>query len=189
MNKSILRKKYKELRNNMSKEEVSVRSQSILQNLASHPLWAKSSTIMCFLSLGNEVETKPIIARAWEENKQVVIPVCQTESRTIIPSLLTSFQHLEPKTMGILEPKEGKLYPVDPKIIDLCLIPGLAFDLEGHRIGFGAGYYDRFLPLLKPGTPKMALAFDFQISPQTLPHEAHDVKLDFICTEKKVYTL
>ena len=91
--------------------------------------------------------------------------------------------------MGILEPKEGKLYPVDPKIIDLCLIPGLAFDLEGHRIGFGAGYYDRFLPLLKPGTPKMALAFDFQISPKPLPHEAHDVKLDFICTEKKVYTL
>jgi len=104
MNKSILRKKYTELRNNIIKEEVSVRSQSILQNLASHPLWAKSSTIMCFLSLGNEVETKPIIARAWEENKQVVIPVCQTESRTIIPSLLTSFQHLEPQTMGILEP-------------------------------------------------------------------------------------
>ena len=69
---------------------------------------------MCYLAIGNEVRTKAIIDKAWEEGKEVVIPVC-TENAIILPSLLSSFLDLEPRTMGILEPREGKLKEIDPK--------------------------------------------------------------------------
>jgi 5-formyltetrahydrofolate cyclo-ligase len=185
--KNEIRKHFKNLRNSLTEKEVKEKSLAILQTLTSYPFWQNAKHIMCYLSFGKEVYTKPIIEEAWKANKQVVIPVCKRETCDIEPSQLFSFADLEPRTMGILEPKEGKLMEVDPKVIDLCLIPGLAFDLMGHRIGFGAGYYDRFLPLLRPDTPKVALAYELQISQEPLPSEYFDVLMDYICTEKGLY--
>lgn len=187
--KNNLRKHFKAVRNNLSEKEVISNSADICHKITSHPHWQKAKVIMCYLAFGNEVNTKSIIAKAWQENKQVIIPVCDTQTIAIIPSLLHSFEDLEPRTMGILEPKEGKLHPVDPKIIDLVLIPGVAFDLSGHRLGFGAGYYDRFLPQLKPSTPKIALAHQVQISNTALPHDHYDVPMDYICTEKNFFNV
>lgn len=187
--KNQLRKKFKALRDALIPLEVEKNSQAVIATLTSYPFWQKAKRIMCYLSIGNEIQTVPLIEKAWEAKKEVIIPVCQKETLKIKPSLLNSFADLEPKTMGILEPKEGKMFEVDPSSIDLCLIPGLAFDLQGHRIGFGAGYYDRFLPLLNPTTPKMALAHEIQISSETLPVDPHDVLMDYICTEKKIYKI
>ena len=139
---------------------------------------------MVYISFGGEVMTRPIIERSWALGKEVVIPVCQKERGMIVPSLLYSFDELEPKTMGILEPISDKLREVDPQSIDLCLVPGIAFDYYGNRIGFGAGYYDRFLPLLKPTAPKVALAHSFQLTVSPLPTNPNDIPVDFIITEK-----
>lgn len=185
--KSQLRNQFKELRNKLSEEELTKNSDAIFKNIISSALWHQAETIMCYLAFGKEVKTRSIIEKAWQENKQVIIPVCKTATKEIIPSLLTTFDDLEPRTLGILEPKEGKLNPADPKMIQLALIPGVAFDLWGHRIGFGAGYYDRFLPLLNPHTPKVALAHEIQISSTPLPTDQYDVKMDYICTEKGLY--
>jgi len=185
--KSKLRKKYKELRSNLDITEVKTKSLIVLKTITSYPFWQNAKSIMCYLSMNNEVLTKPIIEKAWKENKEIIIPVCQKKTFTIQPSLLTSFADLEPRTMGILEPKKGKLKKIEPGSIDLCLIPGVAFDLSGHRIGFGAGYYDRFLPLLNPAAPKVALAFEIQISQDILPCDSYDVLMNYICTEKGLY--
>lgn len=187
MLKKQMRKNFKELRDKLNTEDVLKNSEAILKTLTPYPFWQEAKHIMCYLSFGNEVQTKSIIERAWQENKQVIIPVCQPKTFEIIPSHLISFDDLEPRTMGILEPKEGRLRPVNPEIIQLVLVPGVAFDLSGHRIGFGAGYYDRFLPKLTPGTPKIALAYEIQLSPITLPADQYDMKMDYICTEKKLY--
>jgi len=185
--KKQIRKNFKELRNNLTQENWEQNSEAIFRTITTSSFWQDAKVIMCYLAFGREVNTRPIIEKAWQEKKQVIIPVCQTTTIEIIPSLLTSFEDLEPRTMGILEPKEGKLNPVDPKIIELALVPGVAFDLWGHRIGFGAGYYDRFLPELKPGTTKIALAHEVQISSTPLPAENYDVLMDYICTEKDLY--
>jgi len=185
--KNETRKNFKKLRNKLTEQEIKNNSEAILEKIASHPFWQKANVIMCYLAFGNEVNTKPIIEKAWQENKQVIIPVCQAKTCEIIPSFLSTFADLEPRTMGILEPKEGKLNPADPKMIQLALIPGVAFDLWGHRIGFGAGYYDRFLPKLEPSTPKIALAHEIQISSTPLPADHYDVLMDYICTENDLY--
>jgi 5-formyltetrahydrofolate cyclo-ligase len=185
--KNQIREQFKKLRNKLSAEELKNNSKRVFQNITTNSLWHQADTIMCYLAFGNELQTEPIIEKAWQEKKQVIIPVCKTTTREITPSLLISYEDLEPRTMGILEPKAEKLNPVDPKIIQLALIPGVAFDLWGHRIGFGAGYYDRFLPLLKPETPKVALAHGVQVSSDPLPAEPYDIRMDYICTEKGLY--
>lgn len=185
--KQKIRKKFKELRENLTKENLKQNSEAVFQTITKSIFWQEAEVIMCYLALGNEVNTKLIIEKAWQDKKQVIIPVCQTKTVEIIPSLLTSFADLEPRTMGILEPREGKLNPIGPGIIQLALIPGVAFDLWGHRIGFGAGYYDRFLPKLKPETPKIALTHELQISPTPIPSDKYDVLMDYICSEKELY--
>jgi len=187
--KNEIRQHYKHLRQNLSPASAEEKSRLIKNNLFSQPLWQEAQRIMCYLSFKQEVATHEIIQGAWQQKKQVIIPVCKPNSFEIIPSVLNSFADLEPKTMGILEPKEDKLAPVDPLTIDLCLIPGLAFDLLGHRIGFGAGYYDRFLPQLKKHTPKIALAYGMQLSSIPLPADKHDIKMDYIITEDNIYSI
>lgn len=180
--KKTIRQQYKSLRDNLSPQEIKENSEAVLKFLTSSSLWQKAQRIMCYLAIGSEVHTKAIIVKAWEEKKEIVIPVC-TENAIILPSLLRSFADLEPRTMGILEPRDGTSKEVDPHTIDLCLIPGIAFDHQGNRLGFGAGYYDRFLPLLKNSTPKVALAHQVQVSIETLPTNPYDIPADYICTE------
>ncbi|MFZ5944403.1 MAG: 5-formyltetrahydrofolate cyclo-ligase [Bacillota bacterium] len=187
--KDLIRKKYKKLRQDIIEQEAAEKSQIIREKLFALPFWENAKTIMCYLSFKNEVNTKMIIERAWQQKKQVIIPVCKANSFEIIPSILNSFDDLEPRTMGILEPKEGKLIKADPLTIDLCIIPGVAFDPWGHRVGFGAGYYDRFLPLLKKDTPKIALSYQLQISPEPLPSDGYDVLMDYILTENNFYQI
>lgn len=186
--KKVLRQQYKSLRDSLSPEDVEKNSEAVFKFITSSFLWKSAQRIMCYLAMGGEIHTKPIITKAWEEKKEVIIPVC-SDNAIIIPSLLRSFDDLEPRTMGILEPKDEKIGEVNPQTIDLCLIPGIAFDHQGNRLGFGAGYYDRFLPLLKKSTPKVALAHQVQIRKEPLPNSPHDIPMDYICTELGLISL
>ena len=185
--KKEIRTKYKALRDGLEYEAIQKNSQRVLEILTSTALWQGAQTLMCYVSFGNEIATRAIIERAWQDNKTVIIPVCQRKTVSILPSILESYSDLEPKTMGILEPKEDKLREVDPGIIELCLIPGIAFDLYGNRIGFGAGYYDRFLSLLHPSTAKVALAHHIQVSSTPLPSAQWDIAMDYLCTERGLF--
>jgi len=105
---------------------------------------------------------------------------------TIIPSILTDWNHLSIGAYGILEPARSQIVPIEPNTIDLVIIPGIGFDKTGNRMGHGKGYYDRFLPLAKKAI-RIGLCFEFQIKDQ-IPTEPSDQKVDYIITEERIIT-
>lgn len=184
--KKELRKKIIAARNDLPREAVDAKSAAIFQKIVCLEHYQKAEIIMTYLSIRNEVETESFILKARSEGKRVVIPVCRKETKTILPAEVKNYpEDLVPGTWGILEPKPDKLYPVDPAEIDLIIVPGVAFDEKGNRLGYGAGYYDRFLPLLRPGVLKIAPAFDLQIVPDVYGGE-HDQPVDVVVTETRV---
>ncbi|MDP7322999.1 MAG: 5-formyltetrahydrofolate cyclo-ligase, partial [Candidatus Woesearchaeota archaeon] len=100
-------------------------------------------------------------------------------------SEIKNFNELEPKTWGILEPKDEFIRKFDIENVDLVIIPGIVFDQNGHRIGYGYGYYDRFLKKLDKNVVKIGFGFEFQIVDK-IPEEKHDVPVDIMVTEKRV---
>lgn len=185
MNKNLLRQQAMKMRNSLNSLEVQGKSHEISQLFLSLPLYREVPSILSYLSFGSEIDTTAIIKNAWLRGKRVLVPVCQTKDKTLLISELRSLNELSPGTWGIPEPKKEYLRPVSPSEIGLAIIPGLAFDSRGHRLGFGAGYYDRFLSTLPSECPKIALAYNFQIV-EFIPNEAHDVPVDLIVTEKRI---
>jgi 5-formyltetrahydrofolate cyclo-ligase len=119
-------------------------------------------------------------------NKVVFVPKAVSETRKLIPSLLLDYdKDLKPGAYNIPEPQDSSLRPYDPETIDLLIVPGVAFDLSGNRLGYGGGYYDRFFELLKPKTPLVSLVFDMQIC-EKVPVEEWDRPVDVIVTEKRI---
>jgi 5-formyltetrahydrofolate cyclo-ligase len=183
----------KELRKNMiaarfslSREEVESKSANIFRKIAAFEQYQKAGVIMVYIAMRNEVETELFILKAISEGKRIVIPVCQRATTTLLPAEIKNYpEDLEPGTWGILEPKPDKLYPLDPQKIDLIIVPGVAFDEQGNRLGHGAGYYDSFLSLLRPDVLKIAPAFDLQVVPSVYEEE-HDEPVDVIVTETRV---
>jgi 5-formyltetrahydrofolate cyclo-ligase len=141
---------------------------------------------MAYMSFRNEVSTDAIIAQAIETGKRVAVPVVDREQRQLFPSELINFPaDLKKGTWGIREPKQSCLRPLDPCLIDLVLVPGVVFDQAGNRLGYGFGFYDRFLVSLRSGVRRVALAYSFQLV-EKLPAEEHDCPVDLIVTEKKL---
>ncbi len=171
----ILRK-----RNSLSEEERLNKSKKIKDNLLSLDEYKKAKNVMFFVSFGSEVHTHEMIKEALK-NKTVIVP--KVINNQIEPSLIIDFDSLIPSgKFGILEPIEAM--PIAYKNIDLILVAGIAFDKEGYRLGYGLGYYDKFLAKL-PKALKIGLCFDFQVV-EKLPREAHDVPVDMVVTDKEV---
>ena len=175
LKESILKK-----RNSLPKEEIIEKSKQIEKNLLNLEYYNKSKTIMFFVSFNNEVNTHELLKKALKD-KTVVIP--KVSHHEIEPSVIISLDNLVASgKFKILEPIETM--KIAYKNIDLILVPGIVFDKEGHRIGYGLGYYDKFLSKV-PKAIKIGLAFDFQVIDK-IPREMHDVPVDFIVTEKMV---
>ena len=113
---------------------------------------------MFYVSFNNEVDTietiKELLKNKEENKKNIIVPYVEKNNPILQLSKLNSFDDLEPKTFGILEPKDGKIKKFDVKKVDLVLVPGIVFDENGHRIGYGYGYYDRFLRKLNKNKTK-----------------------------------
>ena len=178
--KNQLRESILEKRNSLPKEEISEKSRQIEDNLFNLNQFKKSKIVMFFVSFNAEVNTHNMIKKSLQ-NKTVAVPkVVQHE---IEPSMILDLDSLVSSgKFGILEPIE--VMKIAYKNIDLVLVPGVAFDKAGHRIGYGFGYYDKFLKKV-PKAVKIGLCFDFQVVNE-IPHEEHDVSVDFIVTEKMV---
>ena len=141
---------------------------------------------MTYVPFQEEIHTTLIIEDFLSRNREVYIPVTQPKEKKIIVSRLLDLEKdLETGHFGVLEPKAFALRPTDPKEIDLIIVPGLAFTKSGYRIGYGGGYYDRFLPTLAHKPATIALALDFQVM-DTLPLNDFDVPVDMIITESQV---
>lgn len=155
-------------------------SYKIAESLFKSSYWQKANTIGITISKTPEVDTYQIIRKAWEENKRVVVPKCFPSDKTMKFYELRAFNELESVFYGLYEPIENKTEEVAKDDIELMIVPGLAFDKKGFRVGFGGGYYDRYLQEYKG--KKAALAFQSQIV-HTLPIEPHDIAVDIIITE------
>lgn len=179
--KKGLRKELVLLRNKVEDKEI--KSELICNKLFSSDLWNRSSIILVYYSFKDEVNTLNIINRALRENKKVAIPKCLDDRGTMEFYYINDLDDVEEGLYGIMEPKMDclKCYNYSRS---LCLVPGLGFDKNRHRIGYGKGYYDRFLE--KYEGLSIGLCYEEQIK-DSLPLEQHDRKLDYVLTDKNLY--
>ncbi|HPU01831.1 MAG: 5-formyltetrahydrofolate cyclo-ligase [Firmicutes bacterium] len=185
MHKRALRKEILARRDRLSASEIAAWSKAIARRLLELPPYREAGTIMFFLSFGSEVDTGEMIEESLARGKRVLVPKTVPEERRLIPSeLLDCAKDLAPGAYGIREPRPEALRPVAPCQIDLLIVPGVAFDLKGNRLGYGGGYYDRFFNRLRPGVPLVALAFELQLV-EHVPVEPWDRRVDWLLTEKR----
>jgi 5-formyltetrahydrofolate cyclo-ligase len=173
-------------RNSMLFSEVLEKSERIKEQVFHMDEFKDAKTILFYVSYDNEVYTHEMIKKSLEIKKQVVIPKTDMNNRTILCSSLTKWDDLVAGAYNILEPRQECLKELSPELIDLIVIPGIAFDCQGNRIGHGMGYYDRLLKK-KINAHLLGLAFEFQIVEKISP-EKHDVKVNKIVTEKRIIT-
>lgn len=181
--KDAIRKQILEIRNKLSDDEVYHFSKSIFLNLKENSFFNDSTHVMIYLDFKNEVKTDFIINYCLEHGKKVYIPICIPETHELCISRITSLKELRSGHYGIREPITEHIRLSDSNLIDLVLVPGVAFDGSGNRIGFGAGYYDRFMKRLQPNAVKVALAYSFQVV-DLVPSNEYDIPVDYIVTEK-----
>jgi 5-formyltetrahydrofolate cyclo-ligase len=154
------------------------KSRQILRNLAETSLWREAEQILTYVSLPGEVSTRELILKAWSEGKETLVPKVTPEG--LVFSVLTSFDELEEGCFHVPEPL--KVIPASAKRA-LMILPGLAFDLKGNRLGYGGGYYDR---LLSGATGmKTGVGYDCQIF-DAIPCESHHIRVDYVVTETRV---
>ena len=185
MNKKNLREKILSERSLLTKETIDEYSKKIIERLKNLDEYKNAKRIMSFVSMGTEVDTHPLIEQAIEEGKSIVVPITVNETRQLLLSDLYSLSELEVADFNIEIPKKEFIRLVQPETVDLVLVPGVVFAKNGYRVGYGGGYYDRFLAKLDPSVPKISLGFDFQIVDK-VPIESFDIPVDSIITEKRI---
>lgn len=184
--KKELRKELLAKRDLLPKEERAEKSSIIFSLLKEHNIYKNATHVMLYIDFRSEVSTKEMIQDLLEKGKRVFIPLTVPETRQmIISELLDVEKDLALGNFGVLEPKEEAIRPVDPKILDLVIVPGVGFDEKGYRVGYGGGYYDRFLPKLSPTVPTVALSFEVQLIPEA-PTDKYDFPVQYIVTEDKL---
>ena len=189
--KATLRRLYARRRDNVPHRVEA--EKSLRDNLFSLAPWKDASLICGFLSVRNEPDTKPILECALAEGKAVALPVTLTDAREgcmvfrkinqLNPTQLTTARY------GLTEPAEScPTLPWEAFEDALILVPGLAFDDEGYRIGYGGSYYDRFLAELRlRRIPHTTVGLTFSVCrPASLPHEAFDLPVDYILDERRI---
>jgi 5-formyltetrahydrofolate cyclo-ligase len=184
--RSELRKHALHLRSDIADERRVAYSKLIEDHFFSQFPELRGKHIHCYISYKSEVDTTGIIKRAISGGAEVSVPYLLSEqSATFENAAFTSFQDLEAGSFGILQPRQLITRPVSE--ISMVIVPLAAFDGFGHRLGYGKGYYDRFLSILSPHVKKIGLAFSIQ-EVDEIPAEPHDVPLDIVITEQGVIT-
>lgn len=175
--KKEIRKEILAKRNMLSKEEWESKSESIFQKVISHPFFLEAEEIYCYIDYKNEVGTQKIIEKAWELRKKVAVPKIIGDEMHFF--YINSFEEVEEGYCRILEPTTKQI--AEGKNV-LVIMPGAVFDKEHNRIGYGKGFYDRYLEK-HPTYHTLALAFLLQFI-ENIPADTHDKKPEVIITEE-----
>ena len=182
MNKEGIRKEILSKRLALSGEERRLRSRALQTRLFNREVFRKAKTVQIYVSFDHEVETREMIERALEIGKKVVVPYLKEGLGEIGLSELRDLKkELQKNRNGFEEPFGPYIRPADPNQVELWIVPGVAFDLSGNRLGYGKGFYDRLLSSSGKGI-LTGIAFDLQLI-DMLPVEAHDVRMNQIITE------
>lgn len=183
--KTKMRKECLSRRASLQDQQRRLKSVSIQKKILDLPEFKQAKTVMLFLNFRDEVETTELAEATLALKKKLVLPRCAPNG-VIIPIEVQDLNlDIEPGVWGIREPKLSK-GEADPSKIDLVIVPGAGFDLEGNRLGYGGGYYDRFFMRLNPSVPRIAIAFECQIIDK-VPIDQHDAKMTVLITENEIY--
>jgi len=183
--KTKIRARALKARNSLSRRAIEARSRTIARRLLALPEYRRSRTVMFYLSHGSEVSTRSMIRAALAEGRRVALPVTRARGRRLVPVLITSSDEVFlPGEEGIPEPLLRAARTVPVREIDLVILPGLAFDDRGNRVGRGKAYYDIFLKEVPAGAARVALAFDQQVVKE-IPPAVHDAQVGLVLTEKR----
>lgn len=186
-NKSVVRHQLRKILTDISPSIRHQKSLSACGFLSASAEFKAARVIMLFLSTNLEIDTAPLALKAWQAGKTVVVPKVSWEQRRMLPMEIDSLQAgLEIGSGGIREPVGGKPMPID--FIDLVVVPGLGFTANGHRIGRGMGFYDRFLATPEFIGLSCGLGFEDQVLEQ-LPVLDHDVPLSMLVTDMAIRRL
>ncbi len=174
MDKKELRRQIREKKRAMTEEDILRRSEALGVLFLQSDLYKKARTIYGYLPYNQEVRTVPILKQALRDGKKVAVPKVYGDTMRFL--YLTDLNAVAKGYAGIPEPIADE--PVAEDETALVLMPGLAFDPQGHRMGYGGGFYDKFLEK-EPNHPTIALCYDFQMLPH-LETESHDIPVDLV---------
>ena len=180
-----IRKKILLQRDNLAAADRQQKSLQIGERLWQLAAFRQAQTLFVYVNFRSEVETLPIIKRCLVAGKTVAVPLTDSQRKQLLPFLITDpARDLRPGYCAIPEPDPERAEPCAAENIDLVILPGSVFDEQGGRLGYGGGYYDRFLVEKAPAAKRVALAFDLQIVAE-LPLLPHDQKYDWLISESR----
>lgn len=183
--KQALRQHARQLRDALSDDDRDQYSRMITDRLRGLPEFAQARCLLIYVGVRTEVRTTHLLHDLLRTNTEIIVPYCR--ARTLGLFRLHDIDELRPGRFGIPEPPEAiRNLPqrtCDPESLDLLVVPGLAFDSSGHRLGYGAGYFDRLLQQVRPTATVVGLAFACQVVP-SVPVDSHDAPVDCIVSER-----
>lgn len=183
----------------LSQAEIHSRSKKICNQLINLEEFKDCKNILIYVSMPDEVQTKEIFRTGLQQGKTLVSPIVQKNNKMLLLSVLSETHVKEllseaadvksrdwiRNKFGIIEPREETIQPISLSEIEFIVVPGIAFDRRGRRLGFGGGYYDHLLEKTKDTALAVALAFDFQIL-SSIPTHDHDQDVDMIITDSEI---
>ncbi|HEY5561224.1 MAG TPA: 5-formyltetrahydrofolate cyclo-ligase [Clostridiaceae bacterium] len=188
MDKKYYREMVKSKREATDFSEKDKKDKAIFEKLLKEKEFISCNNLFIYISFDLEINTHKIIESALEQNKNVYVPKVISKALGMIGVRIENFEELRKNKMGILEPLEA-IEIITKDDIDLAIIPGLAFDLKGNRIGYGGGFYDRYFQGEKNKLPSMiALAYEYQLF-TNITQDTFDIKVHKIVTEKNIYNI
>jgi len=186
--RTTLRTKILAARDSLSAEERQRKSRAITKRLLTLPKFAAARSVFAYVSFRSEVETLPLIAHCLNRGVNTSVPLTlPAEHRLLAYAITDPTRDLTPGYCSIPEPVQT-LPLVDPASIEVVVMPGSVFDLRGGRLGYGGGFYDRFLQAAAPQALRIGLAYDLQVI-EAVPLENHDQPLDYLITETRTIHL
>ena len=165
------------MRRALSQPEQEAAARAVDAQLSAFEPYRAARVVMAYMAFRGELSLEPLIQRAMEEGKTLVLPRCESDG-IMTARRLRAMSELSPGAYGLLEP-DASCEIIAPAQIDLILVPGVAFDRMGHRLGQGAGYYDRFLPQTQ--AVRVGVCHDFALL-EHVPVKAHDIPMDYVMT-------
>lgn len=185
--KKQIRKDILEVRRSMDIDKKDTYDTLIEKSFFESSFYKEAKNIFIYISYDSEINTKRIINRAINERKNIYVPRTEFDTKLMNAVKINDFSNLVESRYGILEPKKEEPF-IDPNELDIIVVPGVAFDKNGGRIGYGAGYYDRYFKRIneknKARITKLALIYDFQLIDE-VPTDEEDVLIDAVLTEKQ----
>lgn len=181
--KRALRQTMRRLESQLSPRYKAQSSQKICAHLLAMPEYQASSMIVCFVGTAHEIDTRPILTHALESGKRVCVPLCTAPGIMELREI-ASLTDLSPGAYGIPEPDAARCPAVDTDEVDFAVLPCLCCNHQGHRLGQGGGYYDRFLSHYRGGS---VLLCREKLLRQEIPLEPHDYPVPWVLTETCLY--